>query len=75
MPTWVVVATYPGRFVAEMMAELLRNEGVEAIVAVDDAGGLRPDLALTLGARVRVRPEDEQHAREILAHLGRPEDL
>jgi hypothetical protein len=74
MAEWVVVATYGARAIAEMMAELLRNQGIAAIVSVDDAGGLRPELALTLGAKVRVRPEDEERARLVLEHGGEADD-
>lgn len=74
MTQWVVVATYPGRHLAEMMVELLRNEDITATLSVDDTGGVYPQLALTLGARVRVHPEDEERARRILAHRGDPED-
>jgi D-arabinose 1-dehydrogenase-like Zn-dependent alcohol dehydrogenase len=74
MAEWVVVATYGARAVAEMMAELLRNQGIAAIVSVDDAGGLRPELALTLGAKVRVHAEDEERARLVLEHGGEADE-
>lgn len=74
MAEWVVVGTYPGRHIAEMMVELLRNEGIVATLAVDDTGGVYPQLALTLGARVRVHPDDEARARLILEHRGAPSD-
>ena len=67
MSRWVVVATYPGRHIAEMMGELLRREGIEAVVEVDDAGGLRPDLALTLGAKLKVAVDQLERARELLS--------
>ncbi|RKZ13792.1 hypothetical protein DRQ53_09945 [bacterium] len=68
---WVVVASYSSRTQAEMMVELLRNEGVKAMPRVDDAGGLRPDIALGMGwAKVIVPAQDEDRAREILEHGG-----
>lgn len=73
MTQWVVVATYPGRHIAEMMAELLRNQGIPATSSVDDTGGVYPQLALVQGARVRVHPEDEARARVILEHRGDPD--
>lgn len=69
MPRWITLEIFPSRHLAEMMSELLSNEGVVSIVSVDDAGGLRPDLANTLGARLRVAPEDEERARWILDNL------
>jgi len=71
----VNVASFGSRTQAEMMVELLRNEGIDAIIEVDDAGGLRPDLPMGMGgAKVLVRPEDEERAREILEHGGDGED-
>ena len=75
MAEWVVVGIYPGRHVAEMMAGLLESEGIVSTIAVDDTGGLHPQLALTQGVRVRVHPEDEARARRVLEHRGDPEGL
>lgn len=76
MSEWVVVASYSSRVQAEMMVELLKGEGVGAMPRVDDAGGLRPDIALGMGwAKVIVRAEDEARAREILEHGGDGEDV
>ncbi len=69
MSKWITLEVFPSRHLAEMMRELLINEGVPAVVTVDDAGGLRPDLANTLGAGLLVAPEDEERARWILEHL------
>lgn len=69
MSRWITLEIFPSRHLAEMMSELLANEGVVSVVSVDDAGGLRPDLANTLGARLRVAPEDEERARFILDNL------
>jgi hypothetical protein len=69
MPRWITLEIFPSRHLAEMMSELLSNEGVVSVVSVDDAGGLRPDLANTLGAHLRVAPEDEERARWILDNL------
>ena len=71
----VRVGSYASRVQAEMMVELLRNEGIDAITEIDDAGGLRPDVPMGMGgAKVLVRPEDEEKAREILEHGGDGED-
>lgn len=74
MAEWVVVGTYPGRHIAVMMAELLRNEGIATTIAVDDGGGLHPQLALTQGVRLRVPPEEESRARQILRDYGDPQN-
>lgn len=76
MSEWVVVASYSSRVQAEMMVELLRGEGVAALPQVDDAGGLRPDIALGMGwAKIVVRAPDEGRAREILEHGGGGESM
>ena len=70
-----MVGSYGTRVQAEMMCELLRNEGIDAITEIDDAGGLRPDVPIGMGgAKVLVRPEDEDRAKEILEHGGDGED-
>lgn len=67
----VNIASFGSRTQGEMMVELLRNEGIDAMLEVDDAGGLRPDVPMGMGgAKVLVRPEDEERAREILEHGG-----
>jgi hypothetical protein len=71
MSDWVMAASYASRAQAEMMVELLRNEGVAAMARIDDAGGLRPEIVLGTGwAKVVVRAEDRDRAREILEHGG-----
>ena len=38
----IVLETFPNRIAAELAAGLLESEGVEAMVAADDAGGTYP---------------------------------
>jgi Putative prokaryotic signal transducing protein len=64
--TPVPVAVVPSRTEAELIAGLLRSNGVRAAVSADDAGGQDPQLQLE-GVRVLVAPEDEAAARELLA--------
>jgi hypothetical protein len=45
---------------AELMAGYLRSQGIKAIVAADDEGGLSP--ALQTGQRVRVLVPPHHHA-------------
>ena len=71
----VKIASFGSRTEGEMVVELLRNEGIDAMLEVDDAGGLRPDVPMGMGgAKVLVRPEDESRAREIVEHGGGGED-
>ena len=51
---------------AELIAGLLRSNGLRAAVSADDAAGLDPQLQLE-GVRILVAPSDEAAARRILA--------
>jgi len=51
---------------AELIAGLLRSNGLEAAVSADDAGGQDPQLQI-LGVRVLVAPADEAAARQVIA--------
>lgn len=65
-----VVAIVTSRLEAELIVGLLRDHGLRAAVAADDAGGQEPQLQLQ-GVRVLVAPADEAAAREILADVER----
>jgi hypothetical protein len=65
----VPVAVVASRTEAELIAGLLRSNGLAAIVSADDAAGLDPQLQLQ-GVRVLVAPADETSARQILAAAG-----
>jgi hypothetical protein len=62
----VPVAVVASRTEAELIAGLLRSNGLRAVVSADDAGGQDPQLQL-LGVRVLVAPGDETAARQLLA--------
>ena len=62
----VPVALAGSRIEAELIAGMLRSNGVWAIVSADDAGGLEPQLQIQ-GVRVLVTPADEAAARRLLA--------
>jgi hypothetical protein len=64
----VPVAVVSSRTEAELIAGLLRSNGLRAAVSADDAGGQDPQLQL-YGVRVLVAPEDEAAARRILAEV------
>ena len=62
----VIIDTFPNRVLAEMAADLLAGEGIEARVLADDAGGFYPMLQFVRGVKLYVAREDEALAREIL---------
>ena len=62
----VPVALAGSRIEAELIAGMLRSNGVRAVVSADDAGGQEPPLQIQ-GVRVLVVPSDEAEARQLLA--------
>jgi hypothetical protein len=62
----VPVAVVASRTEAELIAGLLRSNGLGAVVSADDVGGQNPQMQL-LGVRVLVAPADETAARRLLA--------
>jgi Putative prokaryotic signal transducing protein len=67
----VPVALAGSRIEAELLAGMLRNNGLRAVVSADDVGGLEPQLQLQ-GVRVLVTPSDEDEARRLLAAMDDP---
>lgn len=69
----VVVATFAHRHEADLARGYLEDAGIRAISTADDGGGAF-GLPLTFSpkgfATVRVRGEDEERAREVLADAG-----
>jgi hypothetical protein len=65
----VAVANVASSAEAELIAGLLRSNGLTAAVSADDAGGEEPQLQLQ-GVRVLVAPADETAARRILAEVA-----
>jgi hypothetical protein len=64
--SYVPVAVVTSRTEAELIAGLLRSNGVRSDVSADDAGGQDPQLQM-LGVRVLVAAADEALARRLLA--------
>jgi hypothetical protein len=62
----VSVAVVASSTEAELIAGLLRSQGLRAAVSADDAGGQDPQLQLQ-GVRVLVAASDEAMARRLLA--------
>jgi hypothetical protein len=70
---WVVVHVAPNRPVAEMVQDLLEQEGIEVLVR---SPGLSPFIGVDLLVEILVSPEQEEKAREVLKAFseGLPED-
>jgi hypothetical protein len=64
--TTVPVAIVTSRIEAELIAGMLRNYDLRAVVSADDVGGLDPALQ-NQGVRVLVAPSNEVAARQLLA--------
>jgi hypothetical protein len=62
----VPVASVSSQAEADVVAGLLRANGIKAGVLADDAGGQDPQLQLD-GVRVFVAPADAAAARQVLA--------
>jgi hypothetical protein len=62
----VAVAVVNNRIEAELIAGLLRSNGIKVAVSADDAGQQEPQLQQD-GVRVLVDPADAEEARKILA--------
>src|SRR4051794_1269679 len=62
----VVVASVSSRVEAEMIAGMLKANGVRSLVQADDVAGWDPQLQLTNGVRVLVSAADEVAARRLL---------
>jgi hypothetical protein len=67
----VPVAVVTSRIEAELIAGMLRSNGVGAAVATDDAGGQEPQWQLE-GVRVLVAAADEDLARRLIASAEKP---
>lgn len=67
----VSVAVVGNRIEGELIAGLLRSNGLKVAVSADDAGQQEPQLQQN-GVHVLVDPADEETAREILAETQKP---
>jgi hypothetical protein len=68
--TLVRIKTFNSRLEAEIAKSYLASKGIESFVHGDDLGGMRPDLALTLGVDLKVAEEDREVALEFLNAVG-----
>lgn len=63
----VVAHVYTFRHEAEIARGMLEADGIEAVIAADDCGGLRPLMgAASGGAKLLVRRSDVEKARKLL---------
>ena len=65
------LAAFPSRVEASVVAQILDDDGIRAIVEPGDAQGWLPNLAAYAGARVLVFEEDLARAQELLASTER----
>lgn len=62
-----IVGTYLYRYQAEMAKGLLDEEGIPAIIQLDDVSGLHPQLNFTNNRiRLKVRSDDAERARSVI---------
>ncbi len=69
----MTVAVVSSRSEAELVAGLLRSNGLRAAILADDAGGQDPQLQIS-GVRVLVDADDEAAARQVLAEVEETPD-
>jgi ribosomal protein L21 len=69
-----VVARFHYRHEGELAHGYLDSAGVNAVLLIDDAGGMDVGLAFVNPARIVVRVEDEARARAVLLDAGMLED-
>lgn len=65
----IILRVFATEMDATMAQDVLRDEGITAVVFKDDGGGMEPHLQRTNGVRLVVKPEDAERARKILKPL------
>ena len=65
-----IVARFHYRPEAELAHGYLERAEVDSILHIDDAGGMDVGLAFVNPARLVVRAEDEERARQVLLDAG-----
>lgn len=65
------VGVYLYRYQAEMAKGLLDEQGIPAVIQLDDVSGLHPQLNFTNNRiHLKVRADDADRAREIIEPVG-----
>lgn len=67
------IASYQTVFSAEIAVAHLESVGIDASIATDNAGGAFPSMTGLSGARVIVRSEDAERAKDALSTLEDPD--
>ena len=75
MPETTVVATFAYRHEAEMARGYLEDAGIPVVMVAGDAAGIELGFAAPYRARIAVRKEDAEEAREVLVDAGYQENL
>jgi hypothetical protein len=60
------VRSFLYRHEAEMVKEILEDEGIHALISSDDQGGMRPSMAFAGGVHLFIKEEDVLKATELL---------
>ncbi len=66
----ITIARFGFRFQAEHALVFLRQNKIEAILWGDDMGGLNPAIGFMESFEIRVHPDQETIARELLSDFG-----
>ena len=62
----VLLRSFPDVITANMAADALHRENIEAAVVADDAGGALPMMQVVRGVKLLVAADDERAARAVL---------
>jgi hypothetical protein len=65
----IILKVFVTEMDANMAQDILQDDGIEAFVFKDDAGGMEPNLQRTNGVRLVVNRVDAHRARKILEPL------
>ena len=68
----ILVKAYSLRMDADLAKAILESNGIQPIIAADDAGGMEPWLRPAQQFRVLVQQEDATVARRLLAEPSEP---
>jgi hypothetical protein len=62
----VNVKVFANEMGASMAQQILERSGIKSFVSADDAGGMEPQLQLSMGVRLVVNRADAENALQIL---------
>jgi len=70
MPDELVnIKTFSNEMDASMAQQILEQSEISSFVSADDAGGMEPQLQLSMGVRLVVNRADAERALEILGSM------